>query len=137
MTGEFRRHGRIVAHDVAVAGVGDEDELALGKGAEDLLEQEFADGQGGADVAEVERSRVEGSARVRLVDEVHVVSRHLFGRGGEVMEVEVRDAARPVGVNFRHVHPRREGAGEGVEEAFFRLVDFGDAEDVIDVVDNR
>ena len=134
---KLRRHGRVVAHDVAVAGVGHEDELALGKGAEDLLEQELADRQGGGDVAEVERARVKGAARVRLVDEVHVVSRHLFGRGGEVVEVEIRDAARPVGVDLRHVHPGREGASEGVEEAFFGFVDFGDAEDVVDVVDDR
>jgi len=51
--------------------------------------------------------------------------------------VEVGDGAGPVGVNLRHVHPRREGAGEGVEEALLGLVDLGDAEDVVDVVDDR
>jgi len=38
------RHGGVVAHDVAVAGIGDEDEFALRKSAEDLLEEELANG---------------------------------------------------------------------------------------------
>ena len=109
---ELGDHLRIGAHDVAVAGVGDEDELAVRESAEDFLQQEFADGEGGADVAEVERSRVEGATGVGLVDEVHVVARHLFGRSGEVVEVIIRYAAGPVGVDLRHVHPLCKGAGE-------------------------
>ena len=111
---EFGDHCRIIAHNVAVTRIRDEDEFALGKSAEDLLEQEFADGQGSADVAEVEGPRVEGTTGVGLVDEIHVIAGDLFGGGGEVVEVEVGDAARPVGVDLGHVHPGGEGAGEGV-----------------------
>lgn len=50
--------------------------------------------------------------------------------------MEVGDRAGPVGVNVRHVHPGHKGPGKGVEQAFFGLVDFGDAEDVVDVGDD-
>jgi hypothetical protein len=49
---------RVVLHDIAVRGIGDEDELALGEGLEDLGEEEHADGQGGGDVGEVEGTSV-------------------------------------------------------------------------------
>ena len=52
------------------------------------------------------------------------------------MEVKVGNAARPVGVDVRHVHPRRKRARERVQQPFFGLVDFGNAQDVVDVVDN-
>lgn len=108
----------------------------MGIGAEDLLEQELADAEGGGHVAEVEGPGVEGAAGVGVVDEVHVVARDLLGRGGQVVEVDVGHVGRPVGVDGRHVHPGHEGAGEGVEEPFGGLVDFGDAEDVVDVGDD-
>ena len=50
--------------------------------------------------------------------------------------MEVGDGTRPVGVYFGHVSPRDEGSGKGVEEAFFGLVDFGYAEDIVDVADD-
>lgn len=53
LTGVLVRHGGVVAHDVRVGGVGDEDEFALGEGLEDFFEEEFADGKGGGDVGEV------------------------------------------------------------------------------------
>lgn len=62
-------HLRVVGHDIAVGGVGDQDELALREGLEDLVEEEFADRERGGDVAEVEGPRVEGAEGVGLVDE--------------------------------------------------------------------
>ena len=50
LVGEVLDHLRVVLHDVGVAGVGDEDELALGEGFEDAVEQVLADGESGADV---------------------------------------------------------------------------------------
>lgn len=50
--------------------------------------------------------------------------------------MDVGDGARPVGVDIRHVLPLDERPSEGVEETFFRLVDFRDAEDVVDVADD-
>lgn len=73
------RHFRVVTHDVAVAGVGDEDKLALRKCLKHLFQQEFADGQGGGDVAKVEGTGVERPAGVVVIDELHVVSGDLFG----------------------------------------------------------
>lgn len=52
------------------------------------------------------------------------------------MEVEIRDALAPVGVDLGHVHPGDEGAGEGVEETFGGVVDLGYTEDVIDIGDD-
>ena len=52
------------------------------------------------------------------------------------MEVEVGEVGGPVGVDGGHVHPGHKGAGEGVEEAFGGFVDFGDAQDVVDVGDD-
>ena len=133
---ELCRHGRVIAHHVRVARVGHQHEFPLRIGLEDLLEQKLTDRQSRTDVAEVEGPRVEAAAGVGLVDEVHVVAGDLLGRGGEVVEVEVGDGARPVGVDVRHVHPGGEGAGEAVEETFRGLVDLGDAQDVVDVGDD-
>ena len=133
---EFRDHSRIIAHHVAVTRISDKDELPLRKGLEDLLEQEFADRERGGDVGEVERSRVEGSSGVCLVDEVHVVAGYLLGGCGQVVEVEVWDRFRPIGVDLGHVHPRGERAGEGIQQPFFRLVDLGYAQDIVDVRDD-
>ena len=49
----------------------------------------------------------------------------------------IRQESRPIGVDFRHVHPGDEGLGEGVVEAVFRVVDLGYAQDVVDVGDDR
>ncbi len=50
--------------------------------------------------------------------------------------MEVRNGARPVPIHPRHVHPGREGAGEGIQDAFGRRPDLGHAQDVIDVGDD-
>lgn len=136
LVGVVVRHLRVVAHDVAVGGVGDEDELALGEGLEDALEEVFADGEGGADVGEVEGPRVEGAEGVGVVDEGHVLPGRLLGERGQVVEMGVCERSRPVAVDVRHVHPGHEGLGEGVVEAVFRVVDLRDAEDVVDVGDD-
>lgn len=47
LAGELGCHFGIVAHDIAIAGVCDQDEFALREGFKDFLQQEFADGQGG------------------------------------------------------------------------------------------
>lgn len=47
--------------------------------------------------------------------------------------MEIRDALAPVGVDLGHVHPGYEGAGEGVQETFGRVVDLRYAEDVVDI----
>lgn len=116
--------------------VGDGNEFALGVGLKDLLEQELADGECGGNIAEVQGPGVEGAAGVVIVDEIHLVSRDLFGRGREVMEVEIGGAARQVGVDLRHVHPGYEGIGKGIHDALCWLVDLRYAEDIIDVGDN-
>lgn len=77
--GKFSYHFRVVTHYVTVAGVGDQDELALGEGFEDLLQQKFANGECGRDIAKVERPGIEGATRVGAVDELHVVSGDLLG----------------------------------------------------------
>lgn len=115
LAGEFGRHCGIVPHHVAVGRVGHEDEFSSGKSLEDLDEEIFPDRQCGIDVAEVEGPGVEGTARVGLVDELHVVPRRLFRRRGQVVEVEVGQAARPVGIYLWHVHPGSEGPGERVQ----------------------
>lgn len=43
LAGEVGGHFGVVAHDVAVACVCDEDKLALGEGLEDLLQEELSD----------------------------------------------------------------------------------------------
>lgn len=133
-------HCRVVLHDVAVAGVGDEDELALGEGGEDHLEEVLADGEGGGDVGEVEGAGVEGAAGVGGVDELLVVAGDLLGQRGEVVEVcglvvdgEVRG---PVRVDGGHVEPGHVGAREGVEDDLGGGPDLGDAQDVVDVADD-
>ena len=130
-------HGRVVAHDVRVGGVGDEDELALGVGGEDDLEEVLADGEGGGDVGEVEGPRVEGAARVGGEDELLVVAGDLLGQGGEVVEVcgalGYGQVLRPVRVDGRHVEPGDVGAREGVEDYLGRQPDPRDAQDVVDV----
>lgn len=137
LPGERGRHGRVVAHDVGIRRVGEQDEFALGEGQEDLLEEESPDRERRRHVAEVEGSRVEGAEGVRRVDEVHVVARHLLRGRGEVVEVQLLpEGGRPVGVDGRHVHPRDVGFGEGVEEAEGGFVDLRDAEDVVDVRDD-
>ena len=45
----------------------------------------------------------------------------------------IGDGTGPVGEDVGHVFPLDEGAGKCVEEAFLWLVDFGDAEDIVDV----
>lgn len=103
---------------------------------EDLLQQEFTDAECLVNVAEVEGTRVKGTTRIGLVDEVHVVSGHLLRGCGEVVEMKVWDAARPVGVDIRHVHPGGKRPCKGVQQAFFWLIDFGDAKDVVNVTDD-
>lgn len=75
---ELGRHFGIVAHHVAVTGVCDQDELALGECFENLLQQKLADREGGGDIAEVERSGIKGAARVGGVDKLHVVPSDLL-----------------------------------------------------------
>ena len=50
--------------------------------------------------------------------------------------MHVGERRAPVGVDGGHVHPRREGVGEGVEESVCGVVDPGYAEDVVDVGDD-
>lgn len=133
---EIGDHLRIGLHDVAIACIRHEDEFPLGESLEDLIEQVFADTEGGFHVAEIQRARVKRAAWVGFVDEVHVVAGDLFGGGGQVVEMEVGYRARPVGIDGGHVLPLHEGAGEGVEETFFGLVDLGNAQDVVDVGDD-
>jgi len=136
LTGEIGDHGRVIPHDVGVAGIGHEDELPVRIGLEDLVEQELADAERGADVGEVQGPIVEGAALVGFVDEVHVVARSLLGRGCQVVEMHVGDATGPVRVDARHIRPLHEGFGEGVQQAEFGFVDLGDSEDVVDVGDD-
>lgn len=133
---EIRRHLRIILHHVAVARVCHEDKLPLRIRLEDLGEEVLAYAQGGLHITEVQRPGVEGAAGVGFVDEVHVVARDLFRGGGEVVEVEVGDGARPVGVDVRHIFPLDKRPSEGVEETFFRLIDFRDAENIVDVAND-
>jgi hypothetical protein len=48
-------HQRVILHDIAVASVGDKDELPLREGLEDLGQKELADGESGRNIGEVER----------------------------------------------------------------------------------
>lgn len=136
LAGEVLDHLRVVLHDIGVAGVGDKDELALGESLEDAVEKELADGEGGLDVGEVERAGIEAAAGVGGVDELHVGASHLLGGGGQVVEVDIGQVTAPVAVDVRHVLPGLEVAGERVEEALFRVVNLGDAKNVVNVTDN-
>lgn len=137
LVGEIRCELGVIAHYIAVAGIRHQDEFPLGVGGENLLEQEFPDAQGCADVAKVQRTGVKRTAGIRLVDEVHVIPRDLLRGGRQVVEVDTRDRPRPVGIDIWHVLPLGKRAGERVQEAFFRLVDFGHTENIINVRDNR
>ncbi len=128
---------RVVLHHVRVGGVAHEHELALRIGLEDFVEESPADREGGGDVGEIERPRVKGPERVRLVDVLHVGSRRLLRSRGEVVEVEIVNCRRPVGVDLRHVLPRRVWPCERVKKTLLWIVDLGDAEDIIDIRDNR
>lgn len=130
------RHLRIIAHDIRVRSVGNEDEFPLREGLEDAVEEVFADAEGGGDVGEVEGAGVEGTEGIGVVDVGHVLPRRLLGGGGEVVEMGVCQGSRPVTVDIRHVHPGDEGIREGVIEAVFRVVDLGDAQDIVDVGDD-
>lgn len=70
-----------------------------------------------------------------MVDELHVNAGSLFRGGSKVVEVirVIGVLTRPGSEDLGHVKPGDEITGEGVEEAFFRLVDLGDAENVVDV----
>lgn len=133
LVGKVDRQLGIGLHHVAVARVGHQHELPLRIGGENLSQEEITDPQGCADIAEIEGSRVERTTRVGLVDELHVIPRHLFGGGGEVVEMDVRHAARPVGVDAGHVHPRGKRAGERIQQTFLGLVDLGHAKDIINI----
>lgn len=50
--------------------------------------------------------------------------------------MHVRKAGRPVSVDVGHILPRRERLGERVEQTFFRFVNLGDAEDIVNVGHN-
>ena len=127
------RQCRVRLHDIAVARVCHENELPLGVRQKDLVQQESSDLQCCANIAEIQGPGIEGAARVSLIDEVHVVAGHLFWSRSQVMEVEVWDAARPIGVDIRHVHPLRERTSKGVQETFLGIVYLGNAQDIIDI----
>ncbi len=103
---------------------------------EDLHEQVFADTEGLVNVAEVQGTRIKGTTGIGLVDKVHVISGHLLGGCGEVVEMKVWDAAGPVGIDVGHVHPGGKRTRKGVQQAFLWLVDFSDAKDVVNVIDD-
>ena len=127
---------RIGFHDVAIARVSHQDEFPSRIGLEDFIEQVFADTERSRYVAEIEGSSVKGAARVGLVDEVHVIASDLLGGRRQVVEMDVWDGTRPIGVDLGHVFPLDEGAGEGIKEAFFGLVNLRYAEDIIDVAND-
>lgn len=52
------------------------------------------------------------------------------------MKVEVRDRSGPIGIDFRHVHPRRERSSKRVQETLLRIIDLGDTKNVVDIGDN-
>lgn len=130
---EILQHGGIGFHHVAIGVVGHEHELAEREGEEELPQEDVADVQLDRQAAEIQGPHVEGAGRVGGGDEIVVDARALFRRGAQVVEMHVGDGARPGGVDFRHVEPGLERAGEGVEEGFERLVDAGDAQDVVNV----
>lgn len=125
-----------VPHDIAVAGVGYEDELSLWECLEDLVQQELADTQGCADIAEVQRARVERTTWVGLVDEVHIIAGDLFGGRRQVVEMRAWDAAGPVCIDVWHVIPLRERLCERIEQPFLWRVDLGHSQNVINVRDD-
>ena len=102
-------------------------------GLEDLVEEKLANAQSSVDIAEIQRSIIERAARVCLVDEVHVIARHLLRRGSEVVEMEVGDAPRPIGIDFWHIHPRDKRTSEGIEQTLGWFVNLGHAQNIVDV----
>lgn len=137
LTGKVHRQLRIVPHHVAVTRVGHQDEFSVRVGGENLPQQKITDAQSCADIAKIKRSRVKRATGVRLVDEFHIISCHLFGGCRQVVEMDVRYAARPVGVNVGHVHPWGERTRERVQQAFLRLVDLGHPQNIINVRNDR
>ena len=127
----------LTPHYIAVARISDQHKLSLRVCPEDLLEQIFTDTERLIDVTEVERTCVKRTTRVRLVNKVHVIPRDLLGGRRQVVEMKVGDAARPIGIDVGHVHPRSEWTREGIEETFFWLVDLGDPKNVVNVGDDR
>ena len=136
LAGVILIHGRIVFHDIMVAGIRHKDKLALGERVEDLVEEELAHLERLLGIGEVERSGVERAQWVRLVDELHVGAGDLLGQRGQVVEVDTGRGRGPVCVDIGHVHPWGEGARKGVDDAFFGLIDLGHAQDVVDIGDD-
>lgn len=122
-------HGqlRVRFHHVTVARVRHQDKFPFRIGGENLSEQKVTNMQSCADIAEVEGSRVERTARVRLVDELHIVPRHLFGGRRQIVKMDIRHCARPVGVDGGHVHPRGKRTGERIQQTLLGLVNLGHA----------
>lgn len=129
-------HCRIIAHDIGIAGIGDEDKLPVREALEDLFKEEFPDCQGGGDIAKIEWSGIEAAAGISLVNEIHVVSSNLLGSGCQVMEMHGRNAFGPVSVDIWHVHPLDKRSRERIEEALFRIIDLGDSQDVVNIADD-
>lgn len=75
-------------HDIAIARVSNEDELSLWIRLEDLIEKECPNAEGSGYVAKVERPSIERATGIGLIDEVHIVARHLFRRSSQVMEMD-------------------------------------------------
>ena len=119
------RHCRVRLHDIAVACVCHENELPLRVRLKDLVQQESSDAQGCADIAEIQGPSIEGAAGIGLVDEVHVVASHLLRSGSQVVEMEIWNAARPIGVDIRHIHPLRERASKRIQESLLWIVYLG------------
>lgn len=133
---KFSDHGRIVSHNITVAGIRNEDEFTLGEGSEDLLQEELPDGQRSADVAKVQRPCIKTATGVCLVDKVHIISGNLLRSRGQVVEVHIWQAFGPIGIDVWHVHPWSVRTGERVEKAFLWLVNLSDAQDVVDIIDD-
>lgn len=53
------------------------------------------------------------------------------------MEMEIWNALRPICIDIRHVHPWCEGFGERVEESIRRLIDSCDAQNIVNIRDDR
>jgi len=79
LTRVIRGQLRVGFHDVRVTGICHQDEFAVGKCLEDLVEQELSDRKRRGDIAEIERAGVETATGIGLVDEVHVVACDLPG----------------------------------------------------------